>query len=89
MAEIAATADFIQTDITYDHMQCYKYLFHAVGFNHVTMEWMIIARIWINKVQMLMRLDLESFLNNANLLITVLRLERQCEESLLIGVMLK
>ena len=49
MAEIAATADFIQTDITYDHMQCYKYLFHAVGFNHVTMEWMIIARIWMDK----------------------------------------
>ena len=45
MAEIAATADLIQTDITYDHMQGYKYLFHAVAFNHVTMEWMIIARI--------------------------------------------
>ena len=25
--EIAATADFIQTDITYDHMQCYKYMY--------------------------------------------------------------
>ena len=37
MAEIAATADLIQTDITYDHMQGYKYLFHAVAFNHVTM----------------------------------------------------
>lgn len=39
MAEIAATADF---DITYDHMQGYKYIFYSVAFNHVTMEWMII-----------------------------------------------
>ena len=41
MADVAARADFIQTDITYDHMQGYKYLFHTVAFNHVTMEWMI------------------------------------------------
>ena len=30
-----------------DHMQGYKYLFHAVAFNHVTMEWMIVACVWL------------------------------------------
>ena len=49
MAHTAARADFIQTDITYDHMQGYKYLFHAVAFNHVTMEWMIVARVWMDQ----------------------------------------
>ena len=49
MADVAARADFIQTDITYDHMQGYKYLFHAVAFNDVTMEWMVVARVWLDK----------------------------------------
>ena len=49
MADVAAKADFIQTDNTYDHMQGYKYLFHAVAFNHVTMEWMIVAHVWLDK----------------------------------------
>ena len=71
MAEIAATADFIQTDITYDHMQCYKYLFHAVAFNHVTMDWMVIAHIWMDKQNS----DAYAlgFRKNANLLIIILR----------------
>ena len=38
LTKIAAQADFIQTDITCDHMLGYKYLFRAVTFNHVTME---------------------------------------------------
>ena len=49
MTKIAAQADFIQTDITYDHMLGYKYLFHAVAFNHMTMEWMIVARVWLDQ----------------------------------------
>ena len=27
----------------------YKYLFHAVAFNHVTMEWMVVARVWLDQ----------------------------------------
>ena len=49
MTQIAAKADFIETDITYDHMMEYKYLFNAVAFNHQTMEWMVIARIWLDQ----------------------------------------
>ena len=30
-------------------MQGYNYLFHAVAFNNITMEWMIVARMWINQ----------------------------------------
>ena len=44
MTQIAAKADFIETDITYDHMMEYKYL-----FKHQTMEWMVIARIWLDQ----------------------------------------
>ena len=42
MTQIVAKADFIETDITYDHMMEYKYLFNAVAFYHQTMEWMVI-----------------------------------------------
>ena len=87
MAEIAATADFILTDITYDHMQCYKYLFHAIAFNHVTMEWIIIARIWMDKQSS--NAYALGFSKNANLLIKILDLEQHYEELSLIGVMPK
>ena len=49
MAKVASEADFIQCDITYDDCKDYPYIFNAVAFNKVTMEWMVVARIRLNK----------------------------------------
>ena len=46
MTEIA---DFIETEITYDHMIGYRYLFNAVVLNHHIMEWMVVAHIWLDQ----------------------------------------
>ena len=49
MAKIASEAEFIQCDITYDELSDYPYLFNAVAFNSVSMEWMVIARVRLNR----------------------------------------
>ena len=43
MAKVASEAEFIQCDIMYDDIQEYPYIFNAVAFNSVSMEWMVIA----------------------------------------------
>ena len=48
MSRMLAEADFLQTDITYNQNSQYPYLFNAAVFNEVTMEWMVIARVWLN-----------------------------------------
>ena len=45
MAKIASEADFIQCDITYDDCKDYPYIFNAVAFDKVSMEWMVIGRL--------------------------------------------
>ena len=45
MAKVASEADFIQCDITYDDCRDYPYIFNAVAFNKVSMEWVVIARL--------------------------------------------
>ena len=49
MSKVATAADFMQCDITYDECIEFPYLFNAVVFNLVTMEWMVIGRIHMNK----------------------------------------
>ena len=49
MENILASSDFIQCDITYDDCTDYPYIFNAVAFNNVTMEWMVIGRLRLNK----------------------------------------
>ena len=49
MGKIASQSEFIQCDITYDDMKDYPYIFNAVAFNAVSMEWMVVARVRINK----------------------------------------
>ena len=49
MATIAANSEFIQTDITYDNCKEYPYIINAVSFNCTTMEWMVIARVRLDK----------------------------------------
>ena len=48
MCKILSTAEFLQTDITYNENSEYPYLFNAVVFNEVTLEWMVVARVWLN-----------------------------------------
>ena len=45
MAKFVSEADFIQCDITYDDCRDYPYIFNAVAFNKVSMEWMVVARL--------------------------------------------
>lgn len=49
MAKIASEAEFMQCDITYDDLSDYPYLFNAVAFNSVSMEWMVIAHVRLNR----------------------------------------
>ena len=45
MVKVASEADFIQCDITYDDCRDYPYIFNAVAFNKVSMEWMVVTRL--------------------------------------------
>ena len=49
MSKLAAGANFMQCDITYNETREYPYIFNAVVFNYTTMEWMVIGRIRMNK----------------------------------------
>ena len=49
MAKIAAVSEFIQTDITYDESREYPYLFNAVAFDQITMEYTVIARVRLSQ----------------------------------------
>ena len=49
MTKVIADAEFIQCDITYDNCKNYPYIFNAVAFNKVSMEWMVVARLRLNK----------------------------------------
>lgn len=49
MAKIAAASEFIQTDVTYDESRDYPYLFNAVAFDEITMEYTIIARVRLSQ----------------------------------------
>ena len=42
-------AEFMQCDITYDQFREYSYIFNAVVFNDVLMEWMVIGRVRLDK----------------------------------------
>ena len=48
MSKMLSTAEFLQSDITYNENSVYPYLFNAVVFNDVTMEWMVVARVWLS-----------------------------------------
>ena len=49
MIDVIAEAEFIQCDITYENCKDYPYIFNAVAFNKVTMEWMVVARLRMSK----------------------------------------
>ena len=45
MCDVFTTADFIESDVTYDENTEYRYLMNVVAFNVNTMEWMVVARV--------------------------------------------
>ena len=45
MSIMLSTAEFLQTDITYNENSQYPYLFNAVVFNDIAIEWMAVARV--------------------------------------------
>ena len=49
MSDILAVADFIEADITYDENTEYCYLLNVAAFNEVLMQWMVVARICLDK----------------------------------------
>ena len=63
MSQVLAEAEFLQTDVTYNQSAQYPYLFNAAVFNEVTMEWMVVARVWLdNKVNKDTNLHLRKYL---------------------------
>ena len=49
MTNVAVESDFMQCDITYDACREYPYIFNAVAFNSLLMEWMVVARVTLDK----------------------------------------
>ena len=49
MCDTLAVADFIEADITYDENTEYRYLLNVAAFNEVLMQWMVVARICLDK----------------------------------------
>ena len=43
--KVASKADFMQCDITYDDCKDYPYIFNAVAFDNISMEWIVVARL--------------------------------------------
>jgi len=49
MTNVVVKSDFMQCDITYDACKEYPYIFNVVAFNFLLMEWMVVARIRLDK----------------------------------------
>ena len=45
MCDVLTTADFIESDVTYNENTEYRYLLNVVALNIKTMEWMVVARV--------------------------------------------
>ena len=52
MSEILSKAEFIEADKLlhiYNKTKEYAYLFNAVVFNEITIDWVVISRVWLTK----------------------------------------
>ena len=49
MSDVLCAANFMQFDITYDECTDYPYIFNAIAFNKITMDWMAVGRLRLNK----------------------------------------
>ena len=48
MVKVASEAVFLHCDITYNDCTDYPYIFNAVAFDKVSMQWIVVARIRLN-----------------------------------------
>ena len=48
-SKILSTAEFIECDLTYNESIEYPYLFNAVAFNDDIMEWVVVARVRLDR----------------------------------------
>ena len=49
MSSILAESEFIEADITYNETKEYPYLFNVVAFNDVTLDWVVVSRVRMDK----------------------------------------
>ena len=49
MCSLLAESEFVEADVTYNETREYPYLFNMVAFNYVTMDWVVVSRVRMNK----------------------------------------
>ena len=49
MSSLLAESKFVEADVTYNETREYPYLFNMVAFNYVTMDWLVVSRVRMNK----------------------------------------
>ena len=49
MCSLLAESEFVEADVTYNKTREYPYLFNMVAFNYVTMDWVVVSRVRMNK----------------------------------------
>lgn len=50
MAKVITSADFIVADVTFPNVKEFPYLLNVVAFNYLTMEYMVCARVNMDRV---------------------------------------
>ena len=49
MSSLLAESEFVEADITYNETREYPYLFNMVAFSYITMDWVVVSRVRMNK----------------------------------------
>ena len=49
MSSLLAESEFVEADITYNKTREYPYLFNMVAFSYITMDWVVVNRVRMNK----------------------------------------
>ena len=49
MCSLLAESEFVEADVTYNETREYPYLFSMVAFNYMTIDWVVISRVRMNK----------------------------------------
>lgn len=49
MTQVLANTDFVEADVTLNETKEYTYLFNMTGFDEVSMEWVVVSRVRMDK----------------------------------------
>ena len=49
MCSLLAKSEFVEADIAFNETREYPYLFNLMAFNYVTIDWVVVSRICMNK----------------------------------------